>query len=120
MSRVFPLAALCLLAAGCDMTRPADLSKADAAKILSAAPEFNRYARLVKIVEVDRMKAELQNMSFAPFMFHYLNSPSDAAPMEGKADFRYIKGQWYLDQFDYNCPVDCHIVYVHDGPEKHH
>jgi hypothetical protein len=49
--------------------------------------------------------------------FFYLNSPSDAPPVKGQADFRYIEGKWYLNGFDYGCPTH-RFVNICDRPDK--
>jgi hypothetical protein len=104
--------------ASCYMIRVPDLSFSDAAEIISRAPEFNRYARLLKIERLDHAKASMGSMTFGKFTFQYLNVPPDARPVEARVDFRYHEGKWYLSQFDYGCPRDCHLVYVFDGPNK--
>jgi hypothetical protein len=107
-----------VIAASCYINRIPDLSLAEAADIISRAPEFNRYARLVNVESVDHMKNSMDSVSYGEFTFLYLNSPSGAPPIKAKADFRYIEGKWYLNGFDYGCPTDCHVVDVIDGPDK--
>jgi hypothetical protein len=115
---VFCVAMASALAAGCYVNRIPDLSLAEASEIISRAPEFNRYARLVKVERVDHAKDSMDDMSFGKFTFAYLNSPSDAPLIEASVDLRNHEGKWYLNQFDYGCPRDCHFVYVFDGPDK--
>jgi hypothetical protein len=112
------VALACVTAFSCYMIRVPDLPLAEAAKIISRAPEFNRYARLVKVEAVDHMKDSMDGVSYGQFTFLYLNSPSDAPPIKAQADFRYIEGKWYLNGFDYGCPKDCHFVDIFDGPDK--
>jgi hypothetical protein len=114
-------ALFCLLSSSCSLPRPPDLPIADAAKIISAASEFNRYARLVKVERVDHLKGSMDTVSYGEFTFRYLDHPSDAPTIMAKADFRYIEGKWYLNEFFYGCPgTDCHSVNVYDGPDKKH
>lgn len=112
--------AMCsIVAAGCYVNRIPDLSLAEAGEIISRAPKFNRYARLVKVESVDHAKDSMDSVSYGKFTFQYLNSPGDVPPIESRVDFRYHEGKSYLNQFDYGCPTDCHIVDVFDGPDKH-
>ena len=114
-------ALFCVLSSGCSLLRPPDLPIADGAKIISAAPEFNRYAQLVKVERVHHLKGSMDTVSYGEFRFRYLDHPSDAPTIMAKADFRYIEGKWYLNEFFYGCPgTDCHIVNVVDGPDKKH
>ncbi len=114
---------LCLLASSsCSLLRPPDLSIGEAAKIISAAPEFSRYALLVNVERVDHLKRSMDTVSYGDFTFRYPDQPSDAPTIKAKADFRYIEGKWYLNEFFYGgCPgTDCHSVNVCDGPDKKH
>jgi hypothetical protein len=104
--------------AGCYVARIPDLAFSDAAEIISRAPEFNRYAHLIKVESLDHAKDSMDSVTFGKFTFQYLHAPADAAPIAARVDFRYHEGKWYLNQFDYGCPRDCHFVYVHDGPDK--
>ncbi|HTQ54309.1 MAG TPA: hypothetical protein VMI94_07595 [Bryobacteraceae bacterium] len=88
------------------------LHPAKAAALINAAPEFNRYAALVSVARVDRLKGSMASVSYGVFTFRYLNSPVDAAPIKANADFRYWGGSWHLNQLDYGCPADCRIVNV--------
>jgi hypothetical protein len=114
------LAVALTIAASCYMIRVPDLPLAEAARIISRAPEFSRYARLVKVEAVYHMKDSMDSVSDGSFTFLYLNSPPDATPIKAEADFRYMEGKWYLNGFDYGCPGDCHMVNVCDGPDKKH
>ena len=88
------VALACGIALSCYMVRVPDLPLTEAAKIISRAPEFNRYARLAKVEAVDHMKPSMDSVSHGQFTFLYLNSPSDAPPIKAQADFRYIEGKW--------------------------
>lgn len=109
------------LGAGCDITRTPDLTVSEAAKLISRAPEFYRYARLTRVERVDHLKDSMDSVSYGLFTFVQLASPSTAAvPIKGWADFRYWDREWHLNQFDYGCDhsaldpamraADCHIV----------
>src|SRR5882724_7203750 len=112
------VALVCMIAAGCIITRIPDLPSADAAKIVSRAPEFNRYARLLNVERVEHMKDSMDSVSYGDFTFVYLSAPPNATPIQARADFRYKEGNWYLGSFWYGCPTDCHHVDVYDGPTK--
>ncbi len=102
-----------------NLNRVPDLPPVKAADLISQAPEFNRYARLVKVEEIFHEKNSMNEASNGQFTFKYLNSPADAAPIKANADFRYWDATWHLNQFDYGCPSDCHIVDVYnDLPKK--
>jgi hypothetical protein len=110
------VALISVVAASCYINRIPDLSAAEAAEIISRAPEFNRYARLVKIESVHHEKESMDSQSVGKFTFLYLNSPADAPLIKANVDFRYHEGKWYLNGFSYGCPADCHFVNVSDGP----
>jgi hypothetical protein len=123
---------VCLVLATCSvihyLTRIPDLPRFDAAKIISRAPEFNRYARLLNIERVDHLKDSMDSVSYGIFTFVTLNPPSDAPPIKAWADFRYWDREWHLNQFDYGCnhsaldsgmqATDCHSVDVYNPPPK--
>ena len=96
-----------------------DLSRTQAARIISAAPEFNRYARLVEVSRLNHPTDSLNFDTTGGFSFVYLNSPADTQPIQASVEFQYHEGNWYLNQFWYGCPHDCRTVYVYDGPQKH-
>ncbi len=95
-----------------------DLAPVKAAALIKGAPEFSRYAALVNVGSIRHMKDSMAFVSYGEFSFRYLNSPPDAAPIKAKADFRYWEGSWHLNQFDYGCPADCHIVNVYNELPK--
>jgi hypothetical protein len=95
-----------------------DLPLAKAVELIKAAPEFSRYAALVNVVSIDHLKDSMASVSYGVFTFRYLESPADAAPIKARADFRYWEGSWHLNQFDYGCPADCHIVDVYNELPK--
>ena len=116
------LAVVCALGISCDTIRIPDLTASEGAVLISRAPEFNRYARLLKVERVDHLKDSMNSMSYGLFTFVHLNSLPGAPPIKGWADFRYWDGKWYLNQFDYGCnhsgldptmrATDCHSVDV--------
>ncbi len=95
-----------------------DLPPSKAADLISRAPEFNVYSRLVKVEHIFHAKGSMECVSYGTFTFRYQNSPADAPPMRANADFRYWDGMWHLNQFDYGCPSDCHNVDVYNDPPK--
>jgi hypothetical protein len=107
-----------LMGSSCVVARVPDLSFQEAAEIVSRAPEFNRYARLVKVEHLDHAKDSMDSVTFGKFAFRYLNAPAGAVLIEARVDFRYHEGRWYLNPFDYGCPRDCRHAYVYDGPDK--
>jgi hypothetical protein len=122
---------VCLVLAACPaihyMTRISDLPLSEVAALISRAPEFNRYARLLNVDRVEHLKDSMDSVSYGFFTFVYLNSRSDAA-IRAWADFRYWDGKWHLIQFDYGCDhsaldsasrlTDCHSVQCYNPPPK--
>ncbi len=101
------------------ITHVPDLPLETAKVLVSRAPEFNRYAQLVKVEDVFHAKDSMDSASYGRFTFRYFKSPPDAPPIEARADFQYWDGTWHLSQFDYGCPSDCHDVLVYNAPPKH-
>ena len=64
----------CAILASCMITRVPDLPVGEASKILSRAPEFNQYAKLLTVERVDHMKDSMDSVSYGHFTFLYLNS----------------------------------------------
>ncbi len=120
LSQVAVISVAMALAIGpsCYVDRVPDLTLSRASGIITQAPEFNRYARLVRVERLDHAKDSMDFVTFGKFTFQYLNAPHDTPPIRADVDFRYHEGKWYLNQFDYGCPHDCHFVYVFDGPDK--
>ena len=106
----------------CRATEVPDLPSDEAAKLLSQAPEFNRYARLVSVGALNHPGDSMQGMAEGEFTFRYLNAPSKSAPIQADAQFSYWDGAWHLGQFSYGCPGvhldDCRIVHVYNDPPK--
>ena len=107
-----------LMDASCYVTRVPDLSFSGAGEIISRAPEFNHYARLSQVERLVHEKDSGDSVTFGKFTFQYLNAPVDATLIEASVDFRYHEGKWYLNEFNYGCPRDCHFVNVYDGPTR--
>ena len=101
------LVLVCLVLAACAailyLTRIPDLSRFEAAKIISRTPEFNRNARLLNVERVDHLKDSMDSVSFGLFTFVHLDAAQDSSPVKGWADFRYWDREWHLSQFDYGC-----------------
>jgi hypothetical protein len=55
-----------------------DLSPKQAADLISRTPEFNRYARLIKIETLFHQKKSMDSVTDGTFTFQYLNFPTDA------------------------------------------
>jgi hypothetical protein len=112
----------CLALAACPavhyLTRIPDLPLSEAARIIAGTPEFNRLARLLNVQSVDHMKDSMDSVSYGNFTLAYLNSPPDSPPINGRAEFRYIQGKWYLNFFFYGSPPHIQSVDVSDGPGK--
>jgi len=81
--------------------RTPDLSAATAADLISRAPEFNRYARLVKVQDITHGKDSMAFESFGSFTFRYANSPADVSPLKAWAEFQYRDGKWHFTQLWY-------------------
>ncbi|HXI39964.1 MAG TPA: hypothetical protein VNH18_09530 [Bryobacteraceae bacterium] len=112
------VAAILGIGLGVNINRVPDLPSGKAADLISQAPEFNRYARLVKVEQIFHQKNSMDEVSNGQFTFQYLNSPVDAAPIKANADFRYWEATWHLNEFDYGCPTDCHTVGVYNDPPR--
>ena len=88
--------------------------------MISRAPEFNRYARLLT---TDRTAREGESLAdccyYGYFTFRYLDAPSDATPIKAQAQFRYYDGMWHLFNFSYGCPgSSCRSVWVAMPPSR--
>jgi hypothetical protein len=86
-------------------THVPDLQQERAANLISRAPEFNRYARLVRIEPLVHFKDSQDQMSAGTFTFVSVSS-SHQQPITAKADFRYWDGAWHLNLFEYGCPSE--------------
>jgi hypothetical protein len=124
----FAVAVAFALGVGCDIGRPPDLTASEAAKLISRASEFNRYARLITVERVNHLKDSMDSVSYGLFTFVQLDSPTTGATIKGWADFRYWDREWHLNEFDYGCDhsaldpemrtADCHIVHCYNPPPK--
>ena len=109
-----------LAAFGCNTAPVPDLQPEEAAQIISHAPEFRRYARLLRVESVVHDKGSMYHFSFGEFKFAFLDSPSGTPPIQARVQFQYQEGKWYLEKFDYGCPRHCRVITVHDGPDRKH
>jgi hypothetical protein len=125
--RVFGASALLLLA-GCGIHSP-DLTPDVAAQLISKAPEFNRYARLLKVESMTRQADSMAYCCYYGFFtFRYLNVPNDVPMIKAYAEFRYWEGTWHFTAFDYGCDhsgliggttaSDCHSVQCYNPLPK--
>lgn len=100
-----------------------DLTPEMAATLISSTPEFNRTFRLSKVAFITRQADSLADCCYyGLFTFQYLNAPAQARPVKAWADFRFLYGEWHLEQFTYGCDhsgldpemraTDCHIVHL--------
>jgi hypothetical protein len=113
------IVALFVLASQCDRRRIPELSKTEATEIISRAPEFNRYARLLTVDQLlDSNDDSMAGVTYGKFTFQYLGAPADAPLIRGDLDFRYQEGKWHLNGFTYDCPGKCKTVHVYDGPDR--
>ena len=117
-----------LLFGACGFRSP-DLTPQLAADLISKAPEFNRYAELLKVDSLTRQADSLAECCYYGFFtFRYLDGPAGAPTIKAYADFRYWDGSWHLDAFDYGCDhsaliggthaSDCHSVHCYNPPPK--
>ncbi len=114
---------LVVMASACRTNHVPDLTVTEAAQIISGAPEFNRYARLLRVGRLNHPKDSMAFVTFGAFSFVYLNAPPDAVPIEARVEFYYHEARWYLSEFSYvgyEGPRDFHTVNVYDGPDKKH
>src|ERR1051326_1746795 len=122
------VAFMCAICTNCSIIGVPDLTVSEASILISRAPEFNRYAPLMNVRSILHLKDSMDSVSYGLFTFAYLNSPPDAPPIKGWADFRYWEGKWHLNQFDYGCDhsgldpgmiaTDCHSVNVYILPSN--
>ena len=115
----FVIAILCGVAAYSVATHVPDLSPAKAADLISRAPEFNPYSRLIQVQGIFHFTNSMDTASSGTFTFRYLNSPADTAQIKASADFSYWDGTWHLNQFYWGWPDECHTVDVQSDPPKH-
>jgi hypothetical protein len=93
-----------------------DLPVSTAEDLIRRAPEFNRYARLIRVEDVQHLTGSLDHTSLGQFTFRYLNASTDMPPIRADVDFRYWRGKWHLNNFSYGCPSECHTVDVYKEP----
>lgn len=96
-----------------------NLPVSDAERLISQAPEFHRYARLIRVGSIYQGKDSMKRRADGNFSFNYLDRPGNSPAISGRAAFFYSRGAWYLGDFDYGCPDDCHSVQVYIEPEDH-
>jgi len=114
--KVFAAAAITVILAGmiaCVQRKPvtADLSIGTASELISRAPEFNRYAKLLTVDSTTREPDSLADCCYRGiFTFQYINAPAGQSPIKASAEFRYYDRAWHFTHFDYGCPTDCHFV----------
>ncbi len=106
----------------CKAVRVPDLPRDEAARLISQAPEFNKYARLVSVGDLNHPGDSMEHSTDGPFTFRYLKSPADAPPIQASAQFAYWNDTWHLSNFSYGCPGvhldDCRNISVHNDPPK--
>jgi len=123
------LVAYLFVLAACALHSP-DLTPQFATELISKAPEFNLYARLVKIESVTRQKDSLSYCCYyGSFLFRYIGAPDGSPPITAYAEFRYWDETWHFTGFDYGCnhsaltgaatASDCHTVHCYNPPAKH-
>jgi len=121
-------ACVLLTLVACGIHSP-DLTPSTATDLIRRAPEFNRYAELIKVESLTRQRDSLADCCYYGFFtFRYRDSPADAVPIKAYADFRYWDVGWHFTEFDYGCdhrgllggatPSDCHIVQCYNPPPK--
>jgi len=112
----------------CGLHSP-DLTQQRASELISRAPEFNRYARLVEVQSLTRQADSLAYCCYYGFFtFRYLNAPAGSPPIKAYAGFAYWDDAWHFTQFDYGCDhsglkggttlSDCHTVNCYNPPAK--
>jgi len=117
-----------LFFAACGFYSP-NLTPQLAATLISKAPEFNRYAELLKVDSLTRQADSLAYCCyFGLFTFRYLNAPVGAPTIKAYAEFVYWDGTWHFTAFDYGCDhsalvggttaSDCYAVQCANPPEK--
>jgi hypothetical protein len=110
------IAVLLTLSTACGRPKPVspDLTEPEAARLISRAPELNRYAQLLTVDNTTRDGDSLRNCCYhGQFTFRYLNAETGAAPIKAYAEFRYYDREWHFTSFEYGCPgTQCQSVVV--------
>jgi len=91
-----------------------NLPPSDAGRLISQAPEFNRYARLVRVESLYQGKDSMKRSADGQFTFYQLASGSPV--ISARVHFSYWRGAWHLSNFDYGCPGNCQFVQVYNDP----
>ena len=96
-----------------------NLTLAKAAALISARPEFNKYATLVTISSTTRGADSLKDVYYTA-EFTFLQKGSNTL-IKGRAEFYYDEHAWHLSDFWYGEPPDVKTVIVgrDDAPSAH-
>jgi hypothetical protein len=110
------LAALfALLVWAVDFRHSPDLAAAQAGALISARPEFNKYAKLAKVSSTTRGADSLKDCCYSA-EFTFLQFGSNAI-IAAQAEYRYYDGKWHLQEFWYGKPPHVETVWVGQGDE---
>jgi hypothetical protein len=105
-------AALLTLMTACKPVSP-NLTTAEAAELISQAPEFNRYAQLLTMDSAARDGDSMADCCYhGYFTFRHLNAEFGVPPIRAYAEFRYYDAVWHVSDFSYGCPAKCKSVNV--------
>jgi hypothetical protein len=81
-----------------------DLTAQRASELISRAPEFNRYARLVDVESITRQAHSLAYCCYDGVLtFRYLDAPASSPSIKAYAAIGYWDDTWHLTEFDYGC-----------------
>jgi hypothetical protein len=94
-------ALLAVAGIGCGERRPTSppLGKTEAAALISARPEFNRYATLLAVTSTDREGDSLKDCCYNAEFTFVQKGHSD--PIQARAQFRWWNDKWHLHTFTY-------------------
>jgi hypothetical protein len=102
-----------------DVPLSPNLTAAKAAALISARPEFNKYATLVTISSTTRGADSLKDTYYTA-EFTFLQKGSNTL-IKGHAGFYYDEHAWHVSDFWYGEPPDVKTVNVgrDDAPSTH-
>jgi hypothetical protein len=92
-----------------------DLTPDKAATLISARPEFNKYANLISVSRTIRGADSLKDCCYSAD-FAFLQSGSNKL-IPAHAEFRYHGGRWHLLRFWHGEPPAVEMVWVGQNDE---
>jgi galactose-1-phosphate uridylyltransferase len=87
-----------------------ELPPKKAGALISAQPEFNRFATLVSVSSAKRAADSLKDVEYTADFSFVRNNSSKAIPAH--ADFHFSDGAWRLNTLWYGTPPRVETIYV--------